>query len=89
MARWMTRIGLKAWPGKLLIFSCLGTATSACCGQVDTTSEPGPSLQCAIDLKNPGEMKDIVSNALVLGLHHSQFDVDALLTGAEERYATG
>jgi hypothetical protein len=45
--------------------------------------------QCSLDLDRPGFMKDIVSNALHLGLDHAEPDVKAFLTNAESRYSTG
>lgn len=44
---------------------------------------------CAVDLRLPGQMKDIVSNALVLGLSVPEDRVRAHLEGAERRHGTG
>jgi hypothetical protein len=51
--------------------------------------DAGPTQSCSIDLSKPGKMKDIVSNALMRGLHVPEADVAAFLVGAEKRYATG
>ncbi|MFM9995767.1 MAG: DUF4344 domain-containing metallopeptidase [Phycisphaerales bacterium] len=45
--------------------------------------------ECKIDLANPGKMKDIVSNALRLGLDVREQDIRTFLDGAESKYATG
>jgi hypothetical protein len=47
------------------------------------------SKECIVDLTRPGVMKDIVSNALILGLKHRESDVAAFLKEAETRYSTG
>lgn len=44
---------------------------------------------CHIDLQNPGEMKDIVSNALRQGLKQNEAKTRAFLYQAETRYPTG
>ncbi len=44
---------------------------------------------CSLDLTNAGHMKDIVSNALMLGVLRESDDVDAFLENAETRFATG
>jgi hypothetical protein len=48
-----------------------------------------PDQQCRVDLSRPGEMRDIVSNALRRGLTLPQPDITEFLEGAGERYATG
>lgn len=50
---------------------------------------PAEHPECRIDLANPGKMKDIVSNALRLGLDVSEQDIRGFLAGAESKYATG
>ncbi len=45
--------------------------------------------QCAVDLTNPGQMSDIVSNALCLGLGRSELEIRAFLDGSETRYVDG
>jgi hypothetical protein len=48
-----------------------------------------PDHECAIDLAKPGMMKDIVSNALLQGLHVPEQDVQRFLVDAQERYESG
>src|SRR5688572_23947224 len=43
---------------------------------------------CSVDLSRPGTMKDIVSNALILGVKRPEADVRAFLNGAKN-YASG
>ena len=82
MANWKSRTasGLTAFAS---VVSCLGMSAPA------RAAEQQPALQCSIDLSVPGQMKDIVSNALLLGLNVPEPGVAAFLVGAEERYATG
>jgi len=51
--------------------------------------EPAPPPACPLDLTKPGQMSDIVSNALRRGLQKPEAEVRAFLQGAEKRYATG
>ena len=44
---------------------------------------------CDVDLTQPGIMRDIVSNALILGLAKRESEVNAFLEGAQTRYSTG
>jgi hypothetical protein len=46
-------------------------------------------FRCTVDLRNPGAMKDIVSNALVRGIKRPEADVRAFLKHAETKYPTG
>jgi Putative metallopeptidase len=45
--------------------------------------------ECAIDLTNPGQMKDIVSNVLLLSEERPEEEVKAFLKDAESIYSTG
>jgi Putative metallopeptidase len=58
-----------------------------------TAQDPEPKTQaesgCTVDLANPGQMKDIVSNALHTGVKRPAADVREFLTQAESKYATG
>ncbi|MBC7773326.1 MAG: hypothetical protein H7210_12585 [Pyrinomonadaceae bacterium] len=51
--------------------------------------DPHVHPDCNIDLANAGNMKDIVSNTLILGLNIPQPDVGAFLHGAQDRYDDG
>ena len=62
--------------------------------QPAATAAPAPVAvaappDCKIDLANPGNMKDIVSNALRLGLDVPEKDIRTFLAGAESKYANG
>lgn len=52
-------------------------------------TDPKAHPDCRIDLTNPGNMKDVVSNSLALGLKIPGPDVAAFLNGAEEKYDDG
>src|SRR5688572_9004733 len=45
--------------------------------------------RCSVDLDNPGQMKDIVSNALHRGAKRPEADVRDFLMNAHSEYATG
>lgn len=51
--------------------------------------QTAPGQACDIDLNVAGQMKDIVSNALLLGLNIGEADVQSFLLDAEERYTSG
>lgn len=55
-------------------------------GQQD--AEPAQS-RCSIDLRLPGTMSDIVSNALLLEFHKNEYQVFHFLEKAKKTYATG
>ena len=44
---------------------------------------------CTVDLSKPGQMRDIVSNALHRGLGKAESDVQEFLTSTTDMYATG
>lgn len=44
---------------------------------------------CSVDLANAGQMKDIVSNALMLGLERPESEVVAFLKETESKYSSG
>lgn len=50
---------------------------------------PSSSRDCAVDLRLPGMMSDIVSNALTRALGKPEDDVRSFLDGVNGRYATG
>lgn len=51
--------------------------------------DPGAHPECTVDLTLAGQMSDILSNALTLGLHVPEPDVRAFLDGADETYEDG
>ena len=51
--------------------------------------EQQPAVECSVDLALAGQMKDIVSNALMHGLNRPEPRVAAFLVDAEKRYAGG
>ena len=51
--------------------------------------DPGAHPECTVDLTLAGQMSDIVSNALLLGLQVPEPDVRAFLAGADEKYEDG
>ncbi len=53
------------------------------------TPEPVPEHFCGVDLSLPGQIRDIVSNALGQGFNRPGAEVEAFLDGAQTRYATG
>lgn len=54
-------------------------------GKANTNTE----LVCGIDLNKPGHVKDVASNALMLGFRFDEQRVSEFLDGAESRFATG
>lgn len=66
----------------------LGSIPASTASQVGRGQE-GASSRCSVDLARPGQMKDIVSNALMHGLDVPGSEVQGFLVGAEKTYATG
>jgi len=58
-------------------------------GQAQEKTEPKIKLECTIDLSNPGQMSDIVSNALVRGFKKEPSQVSDFLATARDEYKTG
>ena len=48
-----------------------------------------PESPCRVNLDNPGEMSDILSNALIRGLGKDESQVRAFLDGAADRFVSG
>ena len=65
--------------------SCFGLVTMSAIAQEQEASV----IKCTVDLARTGSMKDIVSNALMVGLKHPESEVSAFLKGAETRFSTG
>ena len=70
-----------------LLIGSMTAANSPLAQDPGSTSPAEP--KCSVDLGNPGIMKDIVSNALTLGMKRPEDDVRAFLKNAETSYATG
>jgi hypothetical protein len=51
--------------------------------------KPASKARCKVDLKLPGQMGDILSNALLRGLRHPEREVSAFLSAAKARHDTG
>jgi len=54
-----------------------------------TSSAQNPVADCSVDLARAGQMKDVVSNALMLGLERPEAAVKEFLVDAEKVYADG
>lgn len=65
---------------------CLLSTAATARGQEVTPPAPA---QCEVDLKIPGAMKDVLSNALTRGLHVRESEVRMFLRGREKKHATG
>ncbi len=81
-------------PGLLpaLVFYCAGVAAPAAAQERQSPAQkqqPPVEHACSVDLALTGMMKDIVSNALLLGLNRPEPEVAGFLAGAETRYADG
>lgn len=68
----------------LLVF-----AVACDCAAQDSKVPDAEDRQCNIDLKLPGQMKDIVSNVLLQSAKKSEDEVRQFLNDAEKKYATG
>jgi hypothetical protein len=80
------RLRRLAW--SLLVLSA---ATLSCASSV-VAQEPqlAPTMQgCTIDLSKPGQMRDVLSNALMLGLEFPEGDVRRFLDAETKRFAQG
>jgi hypothetical protein len=51
--------------------------------------QPPADHPCDVDLRNAGQMKDVISNVLLGAEHKPESEVRALLKDAQSRYATG
>jgi hypothetical protein len=51
--------------------------------------QPPATPQCEVNLRNAGQMKDVISNVLIRAEHKPESEVAAFLKDAERRYATG
>jgi hypothetical protein len=92
MAKRNSRTALSGLIAAAFIAPGLGWSTPAA-AQNEQPPDPAPHVDsaasCNIDLANPGQMKDIVSNALLQGLHVPETDVQTFLLDAGENYTTG
>ncbi len=84
MAKRKSEPALLSWTAAAFAVFGLGWSTPA------SAQEPEPAVnhECSVDLTLAGMMKDIVSNALIRGLHRPEPGVASFLAGAETRYAT-
>jgi hypothetical protein len=57
--------------------------------QAQETPPPETEAVCTIDLSNPAQMSDVMSNALMRGLGEEESKVKAFLKGNQEKYKTG
>jgi hypothetical protein len=71
-----------------LLAGWLVAASPPAIAQDPEATSPAES-RCSVDLSRSGAMKDIVSNALLLGVKRPEADVRAFLKNAESTYATG
>ncbi len=70
-------------------FAFFLTATTISVGQTQEKAEPTIQSECTVDLSKPGQMSDIVSNALVRGFKKEPSKVSEFLTTASDKYQTG
>ncbi len=94
MKSYTSRTNGRRWPAPtnliakaLFAFCCLLSINFAQAQKSETLI--ARDHQCEVDLRLPGMMKDIVSNALRLGQDVPEASVKAFLTDAEKKYATG
>lgn len=71
-----------------LLIGVLAAASIPAMGQ-DAESKGPAESGCSVVLSRPGDMKDIVSNALLRDWKRPEADVNAFLADAESTYATG
>lgn len=55
----------------------------------EVATQPLADQKCSIDLRLAGQMKDIVSNVLLLSMERPEADVQAFLKDAEKKYKNG
>jgi hypothetical protein len=79
-------LGLVIWAALLIGWSAAGSSPAMA---QDSTPTNQAGSGCRVDLRLPGTMKDIVSNALLRSLKQPEAEVRAFLTKAETRYASG
>lgn len=85
MANPMSRTASSALRAATVFVTAVGLLSSARAQEQQLTVEQ----ECCVDLALVGNMKDIVSNALLRGLNRPEPSVAAFLADAEERYVTG
>lgn len=71
-----------------LLIGLLAAASSPALAQAPEPKKP-PEPPCPVVLTRAGDMKDVLSNALLSGLKRPESDVSAFLANAERTYATG
>jgi hypothetical protein len=52
-------------------------------------AQPPATPQCEVNVRNAGQMKDVISNVLIRAEHKPESEVAAFLKDAERRYAMG
>jgi hypothetical protein len=85
------KIARRASSGTLTTAAVLACCLAAARSTRAQSPEAPPAAEqaCAIDLRLPGMMKDIVSNVLLRSAHRPEAEVREFLEGAEKRYPTG